>query len=330
MFVRSRDETANGDRPFSEGPEIWTRTMLNSRKLAAPAIALMLLAGTAGTVERAFAASPAIAAQTQQTRAGQTQSQQSSDQDLYRISDEAYAAMREAGLARYAIFNGDTQTAQKLVADAKSKIDDATQSAVRLDRAPTGHPTQGGMGSAQAAQRSTTDERGVQTTTSGGMAKGNGQEMAQGSSSSDVYIPIDADLILSETFTVTKENAPQIAKANAHMKAGDKQAARDALKLANIDVAMVFALVPAQETQAAIQKADELMAQQKYYEANLALKSVAENVVFDALDVNGQPVSAEQAAQMQKMQAGQSGEEQRQQQSMKAPMQQDQGGRATN
>ena len=317
--------------------------MLNSRKLAAPAIVLMLLAGTAGTVERAFAASPTTASQTQQTQAGQTQNgQQSSDQDLYKISDEAYAAIREAGLARYAIFNGDTQAAQKLVADAKSKIDDAAQSAVKLDRAPTGHPTKDGMGAGPSSQRSsaqhsTTDEKGVQTTTSGGQmaggtgqaAGGNGQKMAQGSSSGDVYIPVDADLILSEAFTVTKENAPQIAKANAHMKAGDKQAARDALKLANIDVAMVFALVPAQETRSAIGKADELIGQQKYYEANLALKSVAENVVFDALDVNGQPVTPEQAAQMQKMQGSQSASQQQNQQQSMGTQQPQQGQTST-
>ena len=50
-------------------------------------------------------------------------------QDLMRVSDDGYNAIRAIHLARVAIFNGDTKTAKEMLDKAKKDLDAATKDA---------------------------------------------------------------------------------------------------------------------------------------------------------------------------------------------------------
>lgn len=107
----------------------------------------------------------------------------------------------------------------------------------------------------------------------------------------DTYIPFDSDLSLSRTFTVTPENAKHIENANKHFKKGDRTKAIEVLKLANIDVEFSAALLPIKFAITKISDAEKLISAGKYYEANLALKSLEDAVVIETFGIDEMPAS---------------------------------------
>ena len=105
----------------------------------------------------------------------------------------------------------------------------------------------------------------------------------------DSYVPFDANLTVLNTFEPTAEKAKQIAKANEHLHKGEKQEAIKALKLAEIDVAVTTSMIPVKFAKERIDKAAKLVADHKYYEANLALKSVDDAVIVETYAVDAVP-----------------------------------------
>ena len=113
----------------------------------------------------------------------------------------------------------------------------------------------------------------------------------------DSYVPFDANLTVLKDFEPTASNKEQIAKANAHLHKGEKQAAIEDLKLAQIDVAVTTRMIPVKFVKEQIGQAAKLVADHKYYEANLALKAVDDAVVIEtyAIDSVPKPKGAEES-----------------------------------
>ena len=113
----------------------------------------------------------------------------------------------------------------------------------------------------------------------------------------DSYVPFDASLTVLNAFEPTQEKKDQIAKANAHLHKGEKQAAIEDLKLAQIDVAVTTRMIPVKFVKEQIGQAAKLVADHKYYEANLALKAVDDAVVIEtyAIDSVPKPKGAEES-----------------------------------
>ena len=105
----------------------------------------------------------------------------------------------------------------------------------------------------------------------------------------DTYVPYDATLTVADTFIPTEENKKHIAKANEHLQKGQKKEALEALKLGNVDVAFTTWLIPVKFAQQHINDAAKLIADGKYYEANLALKAVDDAVVAELIGVDETP-----------------------------------------
>ena len=105
----------------------------------------------------------------------------------------------------------------------------------------------------------------------------------------DSYVPFDANLTVLNAFEPTKEKAEHIAKANEHLHKGEKQEAIKSLKLAEIDVAVTTSMIPVQFAKERIDQAAKLVAAHKYYEANLALKSVDDSVLVETYAVDAVP-----------------------------------------
>lgn len=260
---------------------------MNTRKFTAPVAALALLAGTSAYALQAYAADEAKpanpVAQATKPAAG------AEDSQYMKISDEAYTAMRDVRAARLAIFNGDTEFAKKLVAEAKAKMDAADKDAVALGKRPMASPDAMSKGSASGSDAN------ASASASGSAASGTQKTASSDNHVATRYIPIDAQLMVSEDFVNTPEKAQHVAKANEHLKSGNPQAAKDELKLADVEVTTVWALAPADATMKAVDKANDLIGQQKWYEANLALKSAEDGIVVEALGIEGVPAPAGQA-----------------------------------
>ncbi|WP_200382939.1 YfdX family protein [Thiococcus pfennigii] len=105
----------------------------------------------------------------------------------------------------------------------------------------------------------------------------------------DMYVPFDAGLVVAEDFTATPETMKHIAKANQHIHKGETKQALDTLKLGKIDVAVTTKLIPVKFAKAHVDDATKLIEEGKYYEANLALKSVEDAVMIESYAVGEVP-----------------------------------------
>lgn len=98
----------------------------------------------------------------------------------------------------------------------------------------------------------------------------------------DKYVAIDATMSISEDYIASPEKQAAIKRANTKMAHGDKKGAMDELRLAGIGVTENLCLMPLKQTQKIVAKAQGLLKDQKYYEANLALKGAEDGVVIDS------------------------------------------------
>ena len=106
----------------------------------------------------------------------------------------------------------------------------------------------------------------------------------------DAYVPFDTSIALSEGFKPTPEKQVTLQKANEHLAKGESKKAVDELKLANIDVTIAGAFIPAKTSLSHVTDAGKLLDQKQYYEANLALKAVEDSIVTQSFGVDEVPV----------------------------------------
>lgn len=95
-------------------------------------------------------------------------------------------------------------------------------------------------------------------------------------------IPIDARLTLADDFILTPEKAAKIAKVNEHLKKGENKQAIAILRDAGIYLNLTAVLLPLEPMTSAVEKAIKLIGEDKYYEANLALKAAEDGVIIDS------------------------------------------------
>jgi hypothetical protein len=105
----------------------------------------------------------------------------------------------------------------------------------------------------------------------------------------DAYIPFDTSMALAEGFVPDEAKQAALTKANTHLEKGEKANAVEALKLANIDVSVSAAMIPAAISLKHVEDAVKLLSEKKYYEANLALKAVEDSVLVETYDINAIP-----------------------------------------
>jgi hypothetical protein len=105
----------------------------------------------------------------------------------------------------------------------------------------------------------------------------------------DRYVPFDSELAVLNDYKPTATKAKYIAKANVHLHNGKQKEAIETLKLADIGVAVTTRLVPIQFAKEHLEQAAKLVAEHKYYEANIALKAVDGAVVVETYTIDAVP-----------------------------------------
>lgn len=211
------------------------------------------------TIISSFAAAPGFA-QTQPSTAAAAPSQPAQPspaqiaaiKKLNVVSDEGYAAVRGIALARLAIFQGQPDRAKTILAAVKKNLDQA--------------------------QASTAD-----LATKLKQANGPQDEIAAIQAG---VVPIDFAVGVDDDYTVTPENAKHIANANQHLGSGNTQKAVEELKLASANVFVTETDAKLPDLEKAVDNAMAQIADQKYYEANLALMKAGDAITMRSLTEN--------------------------------------------
>ncbi|MGA8158352.1 MAG: YfdX family protein [Rhodoplanes sp.] len=204
----------------------------------------------------ATTSAPAAASTSAPVATGDAKSDASSDAlSIMRYSQDGSRAIRQIGLARVAIFNGDPKLASDLIAKAKASVAKAEQEA----------PTFAVKVSAVA------NGKVVGTESETGKAQ---------------MVPVDGDLVLAEDFVPTPEKRARIDKANEHFKNGRAKEALEELRLGDIAVMYNRAWMPLASATKHLDQATKFMDDHKYYEANLALKAIGDSITLDSVAIN--------------------------------------------
>ena len=108
------------------------------------------------------------------------------------------------------------------------------------------------------------------------------------------YLPFDSKMGLSETFTVTPEKQAALGKATGMFDKNAPDKAIEVLREAAVEVTVSTALLPAQATLVELQEAQKLINDGKYFEANVALKSIEDSVIVRTFGIDAIPVQGVQ------------------------------------
>jgi hypothetical protein len=190
--------------------------------------------------------------------------QQTAEKDFGRVSIDGFSAMHDVSMARWAIFNGDTNDAKQDLMNAISSLQKAqTDDSVFMK--------------AESALK-----------TPPGMTQPNPNHQ-QPNTVAVKWLPVDGAMAIGEDYTASPAKSAGVTKANQQLKQGDHAGAMDTLRLAGVDVTFDEAVAPLDQTIKGVSAAETLLDQGEFYEANQALKGVQDGIRYDIVDVTGAP-----------------------------------------
>lgn len=178
-------------------------------------------------------------------------------QEVMKVSQDGFSAMRSIRAARVAIFNGEPEVATEMLNKAKTNLQTAYSDA-------------------------STFFKNTKTTT--GATAGTDQKNVKMD-----WIPIDGQVALAETYVPSPKKAEHINKANMFFKEGQSQKAIEELRLGEIDVNYTCVMMPWEATMKCVTEACRLADEHKYYEANLALKTAEDGLIIDSVSLMEAP-----------------------------------------
>jgi hypothetical protein len=180
------------------------------------------------------------------------------DKDFGRLSADGVSAFNDIHLARMAIFDGRTNTATKLVADALASLEKAkTDNTVFMKAESALHP------SAQSAPAS---------------------RSPAGTATPVAWIPIDGEVVLDEDFQAAPEKAAAVVNANKSLEKGEGDKALEAIRLAAVDVNYTMAAAPFEQSLADLTQANQLISTHDYFGASQALRKAESGIRYDEIE----------------------------------------------
>ena len=264
---------------------------MNARKkLVAIAIAAVIGSASFLSVARADAeqAAPAAAASSSAAPpAGDAGAVADTDGNaMLRTVDEAGKAVREVHRARIALFEGNTDAAAKLVSAATDNLGKArgsiAHSALMLpDRSAS---TRGDA--KDISKDGAKSDNGAMAAAS----SKDGESGGEASGAHESWLPIETGVALAEGFVPAEQHQGALDQAGQQMSAGDQKAAVESLRLADIEVAVSAVVVPFESSLQHVEDAERLIGEQKYFEANLALKAVEDAITVETWNAAAIPV----------------------------------------
>lgn len=198
-----------------------------------------------------------------------------------KLSADGARAYRDLRLARLAIFEAKPEDAGRYVAQAKTALDQAKTDEAVFTK----------------AEADLMPMKDTASKTTGPTTMGRQQPPTDGKPDTQpvAWLPVDGQLVLANDFVATPRKTAAVADANKHVAKGDRKAAIERLKLADVDVNFTMAVVPLVKTTDEVNQAAKFIAAGQYYEANVALQTAENGVRFDVIDVTAMPKAATKA-----------------------------------
>jgi YfdX protein len=198
---------------------------------------------------------------------------QTVNSDMGKLSAKGSQAFQEVELARLAIFNGHTGEATKLVKQAQQSLEVADKDKTQFMKAESDLSPPSSMPPPAAASAAS---------------------QVAASKTPVSWLPVGADVTVVDDFAHSPVKSKAVASANEHLRKGQPGEAIDTLKVADVNVAYTMALVPMKQTMTDVDKASDLLAQGKYYQADQILKRVVDGVRYDQVDITAVPAASSQ------------------------------------
>jgi hypothetical protein len=242
----------------------------NNRK----AFILALTATTLLTSGLARAASDSTPAQQ-----APTPQQTSASADFRKLSADGSNAFQDLTLTRLAIFDGRTDDAKKYIKQAetgfdKAKADKSVFTKAEADlRPPTAKTVSTGqtVGAAPSVNNSADSKSADQL------------------KKPIAWLPVGGAMSINEDYTGSPAKTAAVAEANKHLKNGDRNEALTKLKLADVDIDIILAVVPLEQTIDDVHQAASLIDDGKYYEASQLLNKAQNGERFEVANATGTP-----------------------------------------
>ncbi len=259
----------------------------------------VLTMSTALTSGAAFAQSPTSPPP---RHAQQTARQQTAEKDFTRLSKDGSRAFQDLALARLAIFDGRTDDAKTYVGAAdtsfgKAKTDDTVFTKAEADlKSPQGADasasgTSAIKGAASGQSAVAAQNNAGSSSASNTQAANSGNAPTADMKTPVAWLPVDGEISITDDFSANPTKAAAVADANKSLAKGDRQGALDKLKLADVDLGIVLAVVPVNQTVTDVHQAAQLVDSGKYYEASQLLRKVQDSARFDVAEIVGTPKS---------------------------------------
>ena len=239
--------------------------MMRNKKalIAAFTATTFLTAGVAFAESQPAPASPPQASQ-----------QTTVDKDFGTLSAQGSRAYQDVTLTRLAIFDGRTNDAKKYIDEAdtdfgKAKADDTVFMKAEGDL-KTADQMKAKSGEAKADNVS-------------------GGNQAPTAKTPIAWLPVDGVVGLNADYTLNPMKSKAVADANKSLESGDRKGAMDKLKLADVDMNVVLAVVPLNQTMSDVHQAAQLIDSGKYYEGSQALRKINASTRYDVEVISGAP-----------------------------------------
>lgn len=189
------------------------------------------------------------------------------EQDFGKVSHQGSRAYQDMALTRLAIFEGQTAQAKKLVAEAdgaltKAKSEDAAL--IKAEAALPGFKQAGGM-EAKAA--------------GGGAPAGH-----DAAASSQAWLPVYSTISVGEDLKASPGKRKALDDANASLRKGDRKGAFERLKVADVGMKIVEAVLPLEQSINDVHQASALINDGKYFEGSQLLRKVEASARFNVSD----------------------------------------------
>ena len=203
-----------------------------------------------------------------------TPQQIAADKDFGRVSADGMKGLHDLSLTRLAIYDGRVDDAKKFIAEAITAFNKAKADETVFNKAESALK--------QAAAKDAGENK------SAALAKAADVSKPTQNEKTIAWLPVDGSIVIDEDFTAKTAKTAAVADANKSLKGGDRKAALQKLKLADVKVVVVVAVLPLEETMTKVGQASSLINEGKYYEASQDLRQVQTSERFDVADDNEQ------------------------------------------
>jgi hypothetical protein len=236
-----------------------TMTKYKKALIAAATAAALIAAGAARAEDRPKA-----------DQQKPTPQQIAADKDFGKLSAEGSAAFQDLSLARLAIYDGRVDEAKKFVKRAETAFNNAKTDETVYNKA-------------ESELKPPVDKVAAANKSAAPAEPADAKEAAK-LKTPIAWLPVDGSIVIDDDYKPSASKTEAVADANKSLKGGDRKEAVEKLKLADIKVVIVVAVLPVEQTIDKVNQAGALINEGKYYEASQELRQAQAGERFDVVD----------------------------------------------